>query len=159
HAEGNRTVQAFALVERAALEAMRGDFDTARGLLAEGRGVLSELGLNVFAANTAQEGYFVEMLAGDPEAGVADLSAAGEVLADMGERGFLSSVAGYLAHASYATGDLAGAARSADLSVQAASVDDYQAQALWRSVLAKLLARDGDLDMALRHAGEAVELG
>src|SRR5205823_3601038 len=36
-AGANRTVQAFALVERAPLEAMRGEFDLARRLLREGR--------------------------------------------------------------------------------------------------------------------------
>ncbi len=112
---GNRRIQAFALAERAALEAMRGDFDTARQLLAEGRAILLELNLRVWAANLAQEGYFVEMLAGNPAGAAEDLRVACEVLEEAGERGFLSTDAGYLAHALFALGDLAGAERYAAL--------------------------------------------
>jgi predicted ATPase len=157
-ARGNRTVQAFALVERAALEAMRGEFDVARQLLAEGRDVFRELDLNVFGTNTAQEAYFIEMLAGDPDAAVADLRAAYDLLAEMGEQGFLSTIAGYLAHACYAAGDLQEAERFAGLSAAAAAVDDHISQCLWRSARAKLLARGGNVDQALRYANEALEL-
>ena len=155
-ARGNRTVQAFALVERAALEAMRGEFETARRLLAEGREVFRELDLNVFGANTAQEGYFVEMLAGNPEGAVAELRAAYDLLAEMGEQGFLSTIAGYLAHACYAVGDLEEADRSAQLSADVAAADDLISQGLWRSAHAKLLARRGEFEAAARSAHEAL---
>ncbi len=155
-AGGNRTVQAFALVERAALEAMRGEFDTARRLLADGRAIFRELNLRVFGANTAQEGYFVEMLAGDPEAAAGDLRAACDLLAEMGERAFLSTVAGYLAHACLACGDPAEAERYARLCADAAAPDDNISQCLWRSVRAKLVARERDFDRALQYAREAV---
>ncbi len=154
----NRTVQAFALVERAPLEAMTGDFDTARGLLAAGRELLHELDLNVFAVNSAQEGYAVEMLANDPGAAARDLRAAYELLDEMGERSFLSTITGYLAHACYAQADLADADRYSELCAQAAALDDISPQSLWRGVQAKLLARQGDFDGARRYAREAVEL-
>jgi predicted ATPase len=154
----NRTVQAFALVERSALEAMRGEFETARRLLGEGREVFRELDLNVYGANTAQEAYFIEMLAGDPAAAIADLGAAYELLEEMGERGFLSTIAGYLAHACHAAGDLEAAKRSADLSAAAASVDDFLSHSLWRSARAKILACEGDTEGALRYAQEALDL-
>jgi predicted ATPase/class 3 adenylate cyclase len=157
-ASGNRTVQAFALVERAALEAMRGEFDTARRLLSDGREVFRELDLNVFGANTAQEAYFVEMLAGDPTAAAVDLRSAYDLLEEMGERGFLSTIAGYLAQACYAQGDLGGAERYSGLSAKAAAEDDFQSQALWRAVHAKLLAHERDFDRARHYAREAVRL-
>ena len=94
-ADGNGMVEAFALVERAALEAMRGEFDTARTLLADGRAIFRELDLNVFGANTSQEAFFVEMLAGNPEGAAAELRATYDLLEEMGERGFLSTIAGY----------------------------------------------------------------
>ncbi|HZO63257.1 MAG TPA: adenylate/guanylate cyclase domain-containing protein [Gaiellaceae bacterium] len=157
-AGGNRTVEAFALVERAALEAMRGDIPTARTLLADGREIFRELDLTVFDANTAQEGYFVEMLAGNPAGAVADLRAAFDRLAETGERGFRSTVAGYLAHAWLAVGDLQAADGAARLSEDAAGPDDWTSQSLWRMARARLLALDGGHDEALRLASVAVEV-
>ena len=93
-APGNATVRAFALVEQAALEAMCGSFAEARRQLAEGRAVFRSLDLKVYDANTAQEGYIVETLAGDPEAAVRELTSAYERLSEMGERSFLSTIAG-----------------------------------------------------------------
>jgi predicted ATPase len=154
----NRTVRAFALLERAPLEAMRGEFEIALDLLAAGREILRELDLKVFAANSAQEAYFVQMLANDPAAAVADLRSACELLDEMGERGFLSTVAGYLAHAYFAVGDLDGARRYSSVCATAASADDLISQCLWRGVQGKLLAREGDASRAERHARDAVEL-
>ena len=158
HANGNRAVQAFALVERAPLEAMGGGFDLARKLLLEGRDIFRELDLKVFGVNTAQEGYVVEMLADDPAAAVANLRSAYDLLNEMGERSFLSTVAGYLAHASYANGDLRDAKTYSKLCAEAATDDDYTSQCLWRSVRAKLLACEGDFVRACRLAEEAVRL-
>ena len=158
HAEGNKTVQAFALVERSALEAMRGEFDTAHSLLSDGRDIFREVDLKVFGANTAQEGYFVEMLAGNPAAAAADLRAAYELLAEMGERAFLSTIAGFLAHACYVQGELEDAERYVRVCADAAAEDDFLSQSLWRSARAKLLARDRAFDRALNCATEAVEL-
>jgi predicted ATPase len=155
---GNRRIQAIALAERAALEAMRGEFDTARQLLAEGRAILLELDLRVWAANLAQEGYFVEMLAGNPSGAAEDLRVACEVLEEAGERGFLSTNAGYLAHALIALGDLAGAARYAALCAEASSPDDLHSQSLWRSARAKLLAAAGETDRAVEYAEEGLRL-
>ncbi len=156
--DADRTVQAFAFVERAALEAMRGAFDLARRLLEEGRSIFLDLDLKVFGANTAQEAFFVEMLADDPGAAAADLVAAYDVLLRFGERGFLSTIAGYLAHVYYALGDLEEAERYAGVSKDAAADDDWISQGLWRSALAKVLARRGDVDPALALAREAVRL-
>src|SRR5437870_12468738 len=68
-------VRAFAQVERSVLEATRGDFDVARALLAEGHERFEALGLKVWAANNAQEAYYVEMLAGNPAGAVHALRA------------------------------------------------------------------------------------
>jgi predicted ATPase len=154
----NRTARAFALLERAPLEAMQGAFDTARQLLEEGRTMLRELDLKVFAANSAQEGYFVAMLADDPTWAAADLRSAYKLLDEMGERGFLSTIAGYLAHAMYALGDLDGARHYSSVCATEAAHDDLISHCLWRGVQAKLLAREGDARRAERHARDAVEL-
>ena len=52
---------------------MSGEFEHARELLADGTRSISELGLTVWAANNAQEAYYVEMLAGNPEAAASTL--------------------------------------------------------------------------------------
>src|SRR5262249_5799174 len=80
-------------------------------------------------------------------------------LQGMGEAGFLSTFAGYLAHALYALGEYEEALQFSRLSEGAASPDDVASQMLWRSARAKLLARHGDLDRAETLAREAVVLG
>ncbi len=87
-------IRAFCRVERAVLEAMRGRFTVARALLAEGMREVEELGLTVWAANNAQEAFFVEMLAGDPQAASRALRESYTTLDQMGERNFLSTIAG-----------------------------------------------------------------
>ncbi len=154
----NRRIQAIALAERAALEAMRGEFVTARKLLAEGRAILRELDLKVWAVNLAQEGYFVEMLAGNPAGAAEDLRVACEVLEEAGERGFLSTNAGYLAHALFALDDLVGAERYAALSAEASALDDLHSQSLWRSARAKQLAAVGETARAVEYAEEGLRM-
>jgi predicted ATPase len=155
---GNRRIQGAALAERAALEAMRGEFETARRLLAEGRAILRELDLKVYFVNLAQEGYFVEMLAGNPGGAAEGLRAACEVLEEAGERGFLSTDAAFLAHALFALGDGAGAERYAALSAEMAAPDDLFSQSLWRTAQAKLLAAAGEHDRAVEAAEEGVRM-
>jgi predicted ATPase/class 3 adenylate cyclase len=150
--------RAFAQVERAALEAMRGEFLTARSLLAAGRSDFRALDLKVFGANTAHEAYFVEMLAGNPAAAAVELRAGYELLEEMGERGFLSTLAGYLAHALYGLGDRREAERYSRICAEAAAEDDFLSQSLWRSVQAKLLADEREFDRAEADAREAVRL-
>src|SRR5262249_32335602 len=97
--------QAFCSSGRAVLEAMRGDFETARELVTSGRRLLQELGLPVWVAITAQEAFFVEMLAGDPGAAAAILRESNEALVGMGERSFRSTIAGLLAQTLCALGE------------------------------------------------------
>src|SRR5439155_18372667 len=128
NAGGDLKVQAFAQAERAVLEAMRGEFDLARRLLAAGTRTFETLGLNVWAANNAQEGFYVEMLAGNPRGAATMLQNSYEVLEEMGERGFLSTIAGYLAHALYARGNDDAAERFSRHSEGAAAEDDVFSQ-------------------------------
>ena len=64
--EDDLTIQAWCSVARAVLEAMRGEFDRARELLDAGTRALEGLGLTVWAANTAQEAFLIESIAGRP---------------------------------------------------------------------------------------------
>jgi tetratricopeptide (TPR) repeat protein len=151
-------IRAFCRVERAVLEAMRGRFTVARALLAEGTREVEELGLTVWAANNAQEAFFVEMLAGDPEAASRALRESYTTLDQMGERLFLSTIAGLLAHALYAQEEYEEAERFSAASEAASARDDAHSQVLWRTSRAKLCARRGEFGLAEALARKAVEL-
>jgi predicted ATPase/class 3 adenylate cyclase len=157
-AVGEPTTQAFCSSARAVLEAMRGDFDTARELLVAGRGALDELGQPVWVAVTGQEAYFVEMLGGDPAAAAATLRESYETLSGMGERSFRSTIAGLLAHALCELGEDDEADQFSRACEEAAAEEDVFSQVLWRSARAKVLARRGEADAAEAAAREAVAI-
>src|SRR5207247_3753227 len=137
------TIRAWCCVERAPLEAMQGRFELARELLATGSRALRELGLNIYAANTAQEAFVVEMLAGDATAAARTLRAGYEALEQMGERGFLSTIAGMLAHVLCALGEYNEAEQFSRAAESLAAPDDALSQLLWRSGRAKVCAHRG----------------
>jgi predicted ATPase/class 3 adenylate cyclase len=151
------TIQAWCSVERSVLEAMRGDFAGARDLLAEGVRLLDEVGLKVWSANTAQEAFMIESIAGSPEAATEILTSSYETFEQMGEMGFLSTIAGHLALALFVQGEYAESARFSRICEESAAPDDAPSQVLWRRSRAKLLAHDGDLERAEALAREAVE--
>jgi len=128
----------------------------ARKLLAEGTQGMAELGLTVWAANNAQEAFFVEMLAGDAGRAASTLRESYATFERMGERSFLSTIAGFLAQALYAQADYDGAERFSRASEAAAAADDVLSQVLWRSVRAKVKARQGHIAQAETLAREAV---
>jgi hypothetical protein len=97
-------------------------------------------------------------MAGTPEAAAPSLRLGYEALDRMGERGLLSTVAGFLAQALYADGEYEEAERFSKLSEGATAVDDVFSHMLWRSSRAKLLARQGDLQRAETLAREAVRI-
>ncbi len=150
------TVRAWCQMERSVLEALQGRFELARELLAEGRRTLEELGLNLYAVNSAQEGFFVEMLAGEPRRAADGLRASFDTLERMGERGFLSTVAALLAHALHALGEDEEAERFSRASEDTAAEDDVFSQALWRTALAKVEVGRGELERAETLVREAM---
>jgi predicted ATPase len=157
-AVGEPATQAWCSCGQGVLEAMRGDFGTARELLAAGRQSLEELGQPVWVAVTGQEAFFVEMLAGNPAAAAATLRRSDEALHQMGERSFRSTIAGLLAHALCALGEDDEAERFSRACEEAAVDEDVFSQVLWRSARAKVLARRGEADEAEAAAREAVAI-
>jgi tetratricopeptide (TPR) repeat protein len=97
-----------------------------------------------------------EMLAGDPAAAEREYRAACDGLKSIGEKGWLSTMAGLWADALYELDRLDKAAAAVRLSRDATTHDDYNAQALWRCGEAKLLAREGSFDEAEALAREAI---
>jgi ATP/maltotriose-dependent transcriptional regulator MalT len=124
---------------------MRGDFPLARELVADGRQTIADLGFSLIAATSAQEAFYVEMLAGDTAEAMRIMRESYAELEPMGERSYLSSAAALLAHAHCARGELVEAERFSRTSEDAAARDDAFSQVLWRSARAKIRAHSGDL--------------
>jgi tetratricopeptide (TPR) repeat protein len=141
-----------------ALEAMQGRFDEARTLIGRGKVVLAEFGLNVRLASLQAYALLAELSAGAPVAAERELRPGYEALARMGERSYLSTVAGYLARAVYEQGRYDEADELTRVSEEAASRDDIISQVLWRQARAKVAARHGEAKLATRLAHEAVAL-
>ena len=151
-------IQGNACVERAALEAMRGDFDLARTLVAEGRQLITDLGFSLIAAATAQEAFYIEVLAWNTDEALRIMLESYAAFESMGESSYLSTAAALLAHVLCARGDLAEAERFSRTSEEAAAPDDMFSQVLWRSARAKIRAHSGELAEALAIGGHAVAL-
>jgi class 3 adenylate cyclase/tetratricopeptide (TPR) repeat protein len=155
----DRRCEAYALIELGTLLATQGEYDEGRVLLQRGRRLLADLGLRIAAAGTSQELFELELLADQPAEAERELRSACETLAEMGEKGFLSTRLGCLAEAIYAQQRYGEAERVSEQAEQAASdPDDVDAQFRWRAVRAKTLAQRGELGVAERFAHEAADL-
>jgi class 3 adenylate cyclase/predicted ATPase len=154
----NRQSEARVLSVLAHLKAMQGDFEEARELYTRARVILEELGIAVSAAFTSIESSVVEMLAGDPVAAERELRKDYETLTNLGEKYFLPPITALLAQAVAAQGRHEEAAEIAGSARSLAADDDLEAQALWRSVQARVLSAQGQHDDAEALAREAIEL-
>jgi tetratricopeptide (TPR) repeat protein len=151
------SIAAWAVRPVAGFYGMLGRFDEARELLAESRGSLAELGRSLDVTTLAFWTGPLELLAGDPVAAERELAPACDWLDAAGERGFFATLAGMLAQALCEQDRLDEAEAAAFRSRDAASDDDPDAQAQWRSAEAQVLARRGEFDEAEQLARAAVE--
>ena len=154
----NRKMQGFVTLLSAPLYAMRGDFPTARELYRDAWATFQEIGATLYGARTSLESSTVELLAGDPGAAERELRRDYATLDTMGERYLRSTVAAILAYVLCLQNRADEADEFLRIAEEIATEDDVESQALWRSVKATILARDGDLDAADRSARAAVEL-
>jgi predicted ATPase/class 3 adenylate cyclase len=151
---GNLRSEALIRLYLSQLYAMRADFEHARELYRASRASLVEQGEAVLAAFTASNSARVEMLAGEHEAAERELRRDYEALEQMGEKYFLSTVAGLLAHSLYLADKLDESDGFSRVSEQTAG-DDVESQSLWRRARAKVLARLGHHEEAESLAREA----
>jgi class 3 adenylate cyclase/tetratricopeptide (TPR) repeat protein len=141
---------------RGQLEAMRGNFDEARRLLAIARERAHELGHRLAEAGHSMQEAEIELAAGNPER-AAEVGLDGVAALDaLGERGWLSTVAGWAAEALYRLGRDDEAWQMTEKAEEAGASDDVITQMLIRQVRAKILARRGEHDDAELLAREAV---
>ena len=127
-------------------------------MAARGRAILEDVGFKILTAAYSQSSAYVEMLAGDPHAAERELRAGYGVLEQMGEKGYLSTVAAELAQALYEQGRYDEAERFTHVSEELGPIDDLATQVEWRGTRAKVLARLGDHERAVALADEAVAL-
>jgi class 3 adenylate cyclase/tetratricopeptide (TPR) repeat protein len=154
----DRQVEAIITCIVARLRAMNGEFELAWRLVRHGRAVLRDLGQGVTAASTGFDLAQVAWLAGDCAAAEAEVRADYEFLAAAGETYYLPTLATLLARLVREQGRDAEALQFTEAAERSAGAEDFDAQALWRSTRAPLVARSGDLVLAERLAREAVEL-
>jgi predicted ATPase/class 3 adenylate cyclase len=158
HASGDRSLEAVVAAVSALLEAMRGNFDTARTLYQESHSILRDLGQTVSLAALQTWSGAVELLAADANAAEMELRAAFETLEPMGEKANLSTIAASLAAAVHLQGRDEEAERLTAMSASLASDDDFTSQITWRVTRARVLADQGVGAEAKILAQEAVEL-
>jgi class 3 adenylate cyclase/tetratricopeptide (TPR) repeat protein len=140
------------------LYGLQGRFDEAREMMERSRAILTDLGRPFDVHTIAFWNGPLELLAGNPAAAVDPLAEACDALDAAGERGWLSTMAGLHAEALYALDRLDEAEAAARRSREAATSDDYNAQAFWRATQAKVLARRSDFEAAEELAREAVTI-
>ncbi len=158
-ARGDRKAMAGALFSWANLEAMVGRFDEARRLMAEARRTLEEIALTVWMAGPLTEmSAWVELWAEKPSAAERELKWGVQTLQRIGELAWLPTIAGILAEAEYVGGRYEDAEASIRLGEATAGSDDAYSQSLLRGVRAKILARAGGVEDAVRLAREAVAI-
>jgi tetratricopeptide (TPR) repeat protein len=154
--DGDRRAQATTLAALAHLRAMVGDFERAREEYRVGRATLEELGLLFDAHTISIDSGPVELLAGDPSAAEVELRKDYQALDAMGERNYISTIAGLLAEALYRQGRFEEAGTYASVCEDVAAASDVYSQYLWRGIRGKLLARDGSHDEGVELARSGV---
>jgi tetratricopeptide (TPR) repeat protein len=157
-ADGDPWAEADLLISLSRLYAYAGRFADARAASARSRSVFADSGAKLAWAECASAIGQMELIAGDPAAAERYLREGYEAFRAMGERGYLSSVAGSLAEALYAQGRLDEARQLTEEAQVATVPGDIDAQVRWRAAMAKLLARRGQFPAARRLADEAEAL-
>jgi len=156
--QGDRKTEAIIHGAVAQLLAMREEFDEARAHYRRLQAILAELGSGIDTHSTSLESGRVEMLAGDLEAAARELRRDDGALAELGESYLRSTIAALLGEVLRLLGDLEGADRFTTIATELAADDDVEAQVIWRSTRARLLAGAGAVDEALSLVQSAVTM-
>ena len=155
----DRYSQARALLTLAHAHAMTGDFNKARSYARAQEQLCDDVSLEFLNAWGAFEKAQVELLAGNLEAAEAEVRAGCEFLSRKGETAILPTLQAQHADILYMSGLLSEAKVAAEAARSGSAADDLLTETKWRSVLAKVLVREGEVGEALRLAEEAVKLG
>ena len=157
-ADGEPWAEADILMPLSELYAYSGRFADARRAIARARSVYDSSGTKIRRAMGAHVAAEIELIAGDPAAAEQHLREAYEAYRAIGERGYMSTVLGFLAEALYTQGRLGEARQMTEEAQAAAAPADIDAQARWRAARAKVLARAGQFPAAQTLLDEAEAL-
>ena len=155
----NGRAEAMVLLQLGQLHAMAARFDEAREVCERACRLIEERGGGVLGNATSIAGPArVELLAGRADAAEELLRRDYDALTAIDEQYYRPIVAGVWAQALHELGRSDDAMAAAATAAELAADDDVEAQALWRSVRAKLLAESGQPGEALALAEQAVAL-
>jgi tetratricopeptide (TPR) repeat protein len=150
--------EANAASSRAGLEAMLGNFEEARALVARAAATYDELGHRMFRAGLCEVAGPIELLAGRPEAAEQELRHAFDILAESGDSALLGYPALMLAETLLVQGRDDEARRFVEMGRASISPDDTTDQVLARMVTARLQSRENELSGAVAEARAAAAL-
>jgi class 3 adenylate cyclase/tetratricopeptide (TPR) repeat protein len=154
----NREVECRVMRRLAQLRAMNGELEVARALYRRSRALLRDLGQLVTAASSGIDLALVELLGGDLALAEREIRSDLDFLAKAGSRYYLSTMTALLSRLVRDQGRDAEALELSKSAEAATDDDDFDSQALWRSIRAPIIARAGDLAGAESLALSAVEL-
>jgi len=157
--KGSRGSQAFVLGFLGILHAMDGRSDQGRELIRRAAAIGQQLGLRLIGAATRSYWMgILELLGGDVVAAEREFRQGFEVLDQMGEQNFRSTIAARLAGVLCALERFDEAERFAQVSRETSGADDVASQVVWRGALAKVLTHRGEGERAEELASEATAL-
>jgi tetratricopeptide (TPR) repeat protein len=139
--------------------AMLGRFPEARDAATRAMTIAEDLGAKWNMATAVWMGGEVERLAGEWKAAERLYRRGYETYERMGEKTQLSTLAVLLGNAVYAQGDYDEAFELTQVSMDAASPEDFLSQMLWRALRAKVLSERGATSEAETLGRDAVEVG
>jgi tetratricopeptide (TPR) repeat protein len=141
------------------LLAIAGRADEARERLARALATNAELGdTPLLASLRCQLGVLIERYLGDPDEAERLGRDGIDALERMGETGYRSTGAAYLAELLALRGDLDGAEDMLRIGAESTSEDDMSSLAILARARARIALRRGRADEALRHARESVDV-
>ena len=150
-AAGNRSLEGMQLAHRASLIAMRGDFEEARRVWAEGKAMTDELGRLTESAFSVQEGWYIEMLARDFPRAEKLTRAEYERLLEASSMGLLDITRDMMALAICAQGRFEEADELARETEQRPLTPvDVTGQNVWRRIRARAFSARGEHEEAVR---------
>jgi class 3 adenylate cyclase/tetratricopeptide (TPR) repeat protein len=150
--------EANVLGAMASLQAFQGHFGDAGELLGRARAMFEELGFPLVVADTHAKEGMIELLKGDAEAAERAYRTCCEVMERLEQWAHLATMAAELANVLYERGSYDEAEHWAGVARELAGPGDVSAAFSWRSVLAKIRARQGASAAGEELAREAVSL-
>ena len=151
------SLEATSLRCLAMLELLRGRPEKARGMLADAREIVSELGLRHGLMETELYAGIMDLILGDPAAAEPYFRTALEGLDSLGVGADAGQAAALLARSVLAQGRVEEADRYAAESERIAG-HNLKSAIAWRAVRAEILAAQGRFDEAVRMARQAVDV-